>query len=95
VLTRLLQDLVGGPAAFEPFMRHYLQTFAFKNVDSQQFRDIFCDFFKDKPASERAAADAIPVHCNALSDPVGPVTRCWSVACWACRLHWWMCTYLS
>lgn len=47
-----MQDLVGGPAAFEPFMRHYLQTFAFKNVDSQQFKDIFCDFFKDKPASE-------------------------------------------
>jgi hypothetical protein len=48
----LLQDLVGGPSAFEPFMRHYLHTFSFKTVDSQQFKATFCDFFKDTPASE-------------------------------------------
>jgi hypothetical protein len=33
-------------------MRHYLSAFAFKNVDSQQFKATFCDFFKDTPASE-------------------------------------------
>lgn len=70
--TRRMQDLVGGPAAFEPFMRHYLQTFAFKNIDSQQFKDIFCDFFKDKPASEPAAAGAT-LHSTALN--TAPETR--------------------
>jgi hypothetical protein len=45
-----LQQLVGGPAAFEPFMRHYLDTFAFGAVDSTQFRRAFCDFFRDAPA---------------------------------------------
>jgi len=48
----VLQELVGGPSAFEPFMQHYLQTFAFKNVDSSQFKDAFNDFFRDNPASE-------------------------------------------
>ena len=33
-------------------MRHYLTTFAFKNVDSEQFKATFCEYFKDKPASE-------------------------------------------
>jgi hypothetical protein len=52
LLLLLLQELVGGPEAFEPFMRHYLHTFALKVVDSQQFKAAFCDFFKHTPASE-------------------------------------------
>jgi hypothetical protein len=34
LLCRIAQELVGGPAAFEPFMADYLQAFAFKTVDS-------------------------------------------------------------
>lgn len=41
-----LQSLVGGPDKFEPFIRHYFETFKFKTVDSNQFKSLFLSFFK-------------------------------------------------
>eukprot|EP00877_Chromochloris_zofingiensis_P004503 jgi/Chrzof1/14053/Cz08g22210.t1 len=53
-----LQDVVGGPSAFEPFMRSYLTHFAFKTVDSYQFKDFFCDHFKGNAAISSIDWDA-------------------------------------
>lgn len=49
-----LQSVVGGPSAFEPFMRAYLDAFAFKTVTSEQFKDFFMDYFKDNKAGDDA-----------------------------------------
>lgn len=56
--SSLLQDVVGGPSAFEPFMRSYLTHFAFKTVDSYQFKDFFCDHFKGNAAISSIDWDA-------------------------------------
>jgi hypothetical protein len=52
-----LQELVGGPAAFEPFMAAYLQAFAFKTVDSSQFKQLFTQHFSSNPAGAQALAE--------------------------------------
>lgn len=57
-----LQQLVGGPQAFEPFMRHYLRRFAFGTVDSGQFRQAFEEFFADNP--QGATHDAL--YCTVV-----------------------------
>jgi hypothetical protein len=44
-----VQEVVGGPAAFEPFMAAYLQALAFKTVDSSQFKDFFMQHFSSNP----------------------------------------------
>lgn len=45
-----LQGLVGGPDAFEPYMRAYLDAFANSTVTSDQFREAFSTHFADCPA---------------------------------------------
>ncbi|KAI8469949.1 MAG: hypothetical protein J3K34DRAFT_454135 [Monoraphidium minutum] len=45
-----LQQLVGGPPAFEPFVKDYLKHFSFKTLTSGDFRSFFTDYFKDTPA---------------------------------------------
>ena len=41
-------QLVGGKDLFERFMRAYLNEFAFKTINSQQFRAFFLEHFKGK-----------------------------------------------
>ena len=41
-------QLVGGKAAFEEFMKAYLKEFAFKTINSQQFKDFFLTYFRNK-----------------------------------------------
>ena len=43
-----LEELVGGSAVFEPFLKKYFQTFAYKSLDSDQFKQFFTDYFRDK-----------------------------------------------
>lgn len=40
-----LEELVGGPAAFEPFFRKYISSFAYKSITSQDFIEIFAEHF--------------------------------------------------
>ncbi|KAF8069679.1 lkhA [Scenedesmus sp. PABB004] len=44
-----LESLVGGPAAFDPYMRAYLASFAGGTVTSDAFRRHFCDHFAAVP----------------------------------------------
>lgn len=41
-----MRQLVGGPAAFNPFMRAYIDRFKFGTVNSQQFKAFFLDFYR-------------------------------------------------
>jgi len=38
-----LEDLVGGAAVFEPFLRSYYTKFAYKSIDSEQFKAFFLE----------------------------------------------------
>merc|ERR1712088_111994 len=46
-----LEDTVGGPELFEPFLRAYYEKFKYQSIDSYQFKDFFLDYFKDKDLS--------------------------------------------
>ncbi len=46
-----LERCAGGPAAFEPFMRDYLASFAFGTVTSEQFKQFFTQRFPDASAA--------------------------------------------
>lgn len=42
-----LQELVGGAAKFEPFIKDYLKHFRFQAITTQDFKDYFLNYFKD------------------------------------------------
>merc|ERR1712180_502100 len=46
-----LEDTVGGPVIFEPFLRAYYEKFKYQSIDSYQFKEFFLDYFKDKDTS--------------------------------------------
>jgi len=40
-----LEDLVGGPEVFEPFLKSYLENFKHQSIDTCQFKEYFLKFF--------------------------------------------------
>ena len=40
-----LEDLVGGPPVFEPFLKAYYEKFKFDSIDSFQFKEFFLNYF--------------------------------------------------
>lgn len=44
------QEVVGGDAPFEAFMRQYFTDFAYSNVSSDRFKEYFMDHFSSVPA---------------------------------------------
>ncbi|GFR49183.1 hypothetical protein Agub_g11207 [Astrephomene gubernaculifera] len=46
-----LQELVGGPEVFDPFLSAYISAHRHRTLTSGQFRDFFLNYFKDVPAS--------------------------------------------
>lgn len=46
-----LETLVGGKAAFDPFIKHYFTTWRNKSLDSDQFKSTFLNFYKGKSSS--------------------------------------------
>ena len=45
-----LEQLVGGAAVFEPFLKSYFKEFTYKSLDSNAFKSFFNNYFKDKEA---------------------------------------------
>lgn len=43
-----LEQLVGGPAEFEPFLKAYVAKFQYKTLDTEDFRQLLLEFFVDK-----------------------------------------------
>ena len=41
-----LEDIVGGPAVIEKFLKSYYKAFAYKSLDSLEFKEYFEDYFK-------------------------------------------------
>lgn len=53
---RYLEDLFGGPGVFEPFLRDYLKKYAYKSIETDDFKSALYEYFKggenDKKLSE-------------------------------------------
>ncbi|KAI8419932.1 hypothetical protein MSG28_008550 [Choristoneura fumiferana] len=47
LFLRYLEDLLGGPEVFDDFLRSYLNKFARKSLDTDQFKAYLLDYFKD------------------------------------------------
>jgi len=47
-----LEDTVGGPDIFEPFLRAYYEKFKYQSIDSYQFKEFFLGYFSEKDLSE-------------------------------------------
>ena len=45
-----LEQLLGGPQVFEPFLRAYIEKFKFKSIDTNDFKGFLTEYFKDKPS---------------------------------------------
>ena len=45
-----LEDLVGGAEVFEPFLKSYYNNFAYKSIDSDQFKAFFLEKFSNLEA---------------------------------------------
>ncbi|XP_077293269.1 leukotriene A-4 hydrolase [Arctopsyche grandis] len=54
---RYLENLLGGPEKFEPFLRHYLKTFAKKSIDTDDFKNLLLEYFKDNKALDEIQWD--------------------------------------
>ncbi|KAL7742279.1 hypothetical protein ACLKA6_005540 [Drosophila palustris] len=50
---RYLEDLLGGPAVFEPFLRDYLKKFAYKSIETDDFKGALYDYFKDSDQKDK------------------------------------------
>ncbi|KAK4884147.1 hypothetical protein RN001_000418 [Aquatica leii] len=48
IFIRYLEDLVGGPSVFEPFLRKYFDKFQFKTLNSTDFKSYFETYFANK-----------------------------------------------
>lgn len=54
---RYLEDLLGGPSTFEPFLRLYLKTFAYKSIKTEDFRSFLYQQFRDTHDAQLAEID--------------------------------------
>lgn len=54
---RYIEDLLGGPNVFEPFFRHYLNKYAYKAVDSFDFKTTLYEYFNETAADKLAQID--------------------------------------
>ncbi|XP_054083088.1 leukotriene A-4 hydrolase isoform X1 [Zeugodacus cucurbitae] len=50
---RYIEDLLGGPEVFEPFLRSYLQKYAYKSVVTDDFKSALYDYFIDTDKKDK------------------------------------------
>lgn len=43
-----LEDLLGGPEVFEPFLQSYLDNFKYKSLNTTQWKNYLYKYFADK-----------------------------------------------
>jgi len=45
-----LEELVGGPEKFEPFLKNYYEHFKYKSITTDQFKSFFLSYFSANPS---------------------------------------------
>ncbi|CAH1640373.1 unnamed protein product [Spodoptera littoralis] len=58
LFLRYLENLVGGPAVFDDFLRAYLTKFRKKSLDTDQFKAFLLEYFKDNQAIKQVDWDS-------------------------------------
>lgn len=43
-----LEELLGGPEEFEPFLRSYIDTFKYKSLNTSQWKNYLYEYFPKK-----------------------------------------------
>lgn len=43
-----LEELLGGPEVFEPYLKSYLKTFKYKSLNTAQWKEYLYSYFSDK-----------------------------------------------
>merc|ERR1719233_2647114 len=46
-----LEELVGGPEKFEPFLKNYYEHFKYKSITTDQFKSFFLTYFSSNPST--------------------------------------------
>lgn len=76
---RYLEDLLGGPTAFDPFIRKYFIDFAYKSIVTEDFKESLMNYFSVTKSTELSQIDwplwlfgegmppIIPEYDNSLS----------------------------
>ena len=59
----MLEELVGGPDMFEPFLKSYIQEFSYKSIKSDDFKSYFLEYF--------SGVDAVQVWLYILTNECG------------------------
>lgn len=54
---RYLEDALGGPAVFEPFLRQYLKKFQYKSILTQDFKQNLYEYFEDSKSNVLSEVD--------------------------------------
>lgn len=86
---RYLEDLLGGPNAFDPFLRKYFTDFAYKSIVTDDFKASLIAFFTSTNSAELSQIDwdewlysegmptIIPKYDNSLAAAPLEHTRLW------------------
>lgn len=87
---RYLEDLLGGPSVFEPFLRYYIEKFKYKSIDSDDVKACLYEYFSGKAYEKLAEVDwnawfygegglpILPNYDTSLSDTVYQLVDIWS-----------------
>jgi len=79
-----LEELVGGAPQMEPFLKSYYKKFAYKSIDSLQFKELFLDYFSSNPSVGQIDWDTwlyspgMPPYKPAFDDSLAKA--CWELA---------------
>ena len=79
-----LEDTVGGPEKFEPFLKFYYKKFSYQSIDSDTFKACFQEYFKDTEAIKTIDWDTwfyspgMPTYKPTFDDSLATV--CWDLA---------------
>ncbi|XP_037041873.1 leukotriene A-4 hydrolase isoform X2 [Bradysia coprophila] len=54
---RYLEDLLGGPTSFEPFLRHYFNKYKYQSITSDDFKATLYEYYREKYEKELEQVD--------------------------------------
>lgn len=54
---RYLEDLLGGPTSFEPFLRYYFNKYKYQSIRSDDFKATLYEYYKEKYDNELGHVD--------------------------------------
>lgn len=89
---RYLEDLLGGPSVFEPFLRFYLNKYKYQSIVTADFQSTLYNYFRDTKDTELATVDwdlwlhsegmppIIPAYDTSLADAAHAHSDLWSSA---------------